>query len=146
MKIARIITVICILSTSFYTSAQSVTNKNISPVVSGQTPNTTLNTNTKDPDSNGVAITEIQAVYCSLNCFPNPAQENIRLNISTNKDGMYRLELVNIAGQRVYISSIKLNEGQNTTSIDIAELPKGIYLLGLNNASGTVQSFRIYKY
>jgi hypothetical protein len=146
MNIARVITVICILFASFNIHAQSVTAKKISPIVSGQNANTTSSVNTKDPDSNGVAITEIQVANYNLSCFPNPAQENIQVNISTIKNGIYNLQLANIAGQTVYSSTLKLSEGQNVKTISIAELPKGMYFLSLNSASGTIQSFKIYKY
>jgi len=79
----------------------------------------------------------------SLNLFPNPAQENIKVQC---KDcGLKSLTLTNSIGQ--IIQTIELSDTNNlNTEINISNLPLGIYILsGLSNNNDSWYSMKFIK-
>jgi len=64
-----------------------------------------------------------------IHIFPNPAED--LFNVSIDKEGDYKMEIMNIEGQ-VLIS--KVIKGENTSRIDLSNLASGTYILKVNNA------------
>jgi hypothetical protein len=92
-----------------------------------------LNENESD---NSIQFTEELAV----SIFPNPASNNITIE---NESGeISRIDIVNALGQQVYSQRY-----QNSTriSVDVAELPQGIYLVTVTNSENKIVVTRLIK-
>ena len=66
----------------------------------------------------------------SIRAYPNPVTTNgaVNLQLDNIKAGMYRLELVNAAGQTVYRRMIHLQNGTFNQPLNIGQnLPSGVY-------------------
>lgn len=76
---------------------------------------------------NPASVKEIANPLKSFDISPNPANDfvNISLNHSGTNSG--EISLINALGQTVYTKHIILSEGKNKVSINVNELPIGIY-------------------
>jgi hypothetical protein len=69
-----------------------------------------------------------------LSIFPNPAIENVNLNFNLKQTKTYSVVIYNVLGEK--ISSTKnsiFNEGENSISINTAELNNGMYVISLTD-------------
>jgi large repetitive protein len=57
--------------------------------------------------------------------FPNPTEGMSSMLLNSSIDGS--VELLNAQGSRIRLIEIPVNRGENTLSIDLSELPRGIY-------------------
>lgn len=87
-----------------------------------------------------VGIDEVSANE-SLKVYPNPSTG--RVNITTKSGGTYNLTMVDILGKVVYQEKISVN-GSEVISRDFSDLPKGIYMIGLEtNGQRTTSKFTL---
>ena len=76
-----------------------------------------------------------------LECFPNPAKNNITITFSLKDSAIVRLSLCNMMGQSVKeLMNGKASEGTHRLNFDVSNLAKDNYLLILD--SGTDQITR----
>jgi hypothetical protein len=74
-------------------------------------------------------------------CYPNPAQEILNIELLTEKDGLVKVDLVNIQGISVFkIPQILVNAGWNREKINVSGMAPGVYLLKV--ISGDVTEIR----
>ena len=72
--------------------------------------------------------------------YPNPASEIITIETDGNSDS-YQVEIISISGKLLYSQSLS-----NTNStIDISDLPSGLYLVKITGNKGNVYQERIIK-
>jgi hypothetical protein len=70
--------------------------------------------------------------------FPNPATEKINIAINPAwQTKNCQIELFNQSGQRVKSTEISLNSKPSTTSINVEDVPPGLYLLKLTSGKAT---------
>jgi hypothetical protein len=89
-------------------------------------------------DFNDVNIEQINA-ETNLKIYPNPAFENLIIELSTSKNQIKRLESIqiyNLTGKLVkYIQSPELemlsNNNNSSININISDLPKGVYVINI---------------
>ena len=65
--------------------------------------------------------------------FPNPAKEQINISFSVGNKQDIEIILENTIGQTVFQKNIKLFSGKFNETIITKNLPKGIYILGINS-------------
>jgi subtilisin-like proprotein convertase family protein len=65
---------------------------------------------------------------------PNPASESVRLFVSQPLDSDSRVTLLNLAGQQVH--TWNLASGATSLLLNVADLPKGVYLVSVENEKG----------
>jgi len=82
--------------------------------------------------------------YLSMNIYPNPASEQITIDLYSLKQENYKLQLMNVSGQVIYAETINLNSTTVKTQIDLSTYPQGIYLIQLSNQEN-VYSRRVIK-
>ncbi len=82
--------------------------------------------------------------YLSMNIYPNPATDVLTIDLFSLKQDTYKLQLMNIAGQVVYLETVNLNNALVKKQIDLENLPQGIYLIQLIN-NENVFSKRVIK-
>jgi len=69
----------------------------------------------------------------NFNIFPNPATENISIEINSELNTNATLTIIDITGRTVYSDIKLLNKGQNTFNINLSFLNQGIYIISLKN-------------
>jgi trimeric autotransporter adhesin len=84
-----------------------------------------------DPESNRirmvtyhpVSVDNIQSPTSSLNIYPNPARNQITINVAAVMEST--ITITNIIGQKVLTQEYH----GNSVTIDVADLPKGLYIV-----------------
>jgi pectate lyase len=80
-----------------------------------------------------------------LSVYPNPTTGMVTLNINPSNETVLNMDLVNSMGQ-VLNQKVFNNQGVVfTRSIDLSDLPNGIYYLVLKTKQGVVGQARIIK-
>ena len=67
--------------------------------------------------------------------YPNPTSGNFNLEFQLPSTLTSSWQILNTNGQVLKQGSIKLNSGNHTLALDISELPKGLYLLKIDDKS-----------
>lgn len=71
----------------------------------------------------------------SVSIFPNPANNNLTLDLNSNKNSTVSVQILDING-RVYLASeISVNSGNTKTSLDISSLAAGVYFVAIDNGN-----------
>jgi Secretion system C-terminal sorting domain len=70
-----------------------------------------------------VGVDNIQSPASSLNLYPNPASNQITINVAAVMEGT--ITITNIIGQKVLTQEYH----GNSVTIDVADLPKGLYIV-----------------
>lgn len=84
----------------------------------------------------GIELNEIQ-----LQLFPNPTSDIAILKVANEHIGLLNYSLFDETGR--LISTNQINSSEST--IALATLASGIYILNVRNSSQTIKSFRIIK-
>lgn len=78
-------------------------------------------------------------VDLSVDIFPNPASELLRINLNGERSMELQLYLINMLGQTVRHSEIGLRSGVVTSQeLDISDLPRGNYFLQVRDQDKTM--------
>jgi|GEM_PF-941309 len=91
---------------------------------------------------NGLSISPL-AENKEFRVFPNPFQNHLAIDWKGKQQSQVTLRLVNILGQEVYRSGLKLVSGSNR--ITLPELQPGNYILLLQDAQGKTWSEKLVK-
>ena len=59
--------------------------------------------------------------------YPNPTSEIVHVSVDNSNGGTCTVELINEAGQLVLSKETDLSKDQHTFSIEVGDLPKGVY-------------------
>ena len=70
--------------------------------------------------------------------YPNPAYDNIQIELSVTQTCKVNLSLINSLGQVVMGNDLTLTSGTTAKSLNTSSLPKGIYNLRFSFSDGTV--------
>lgn len=79
---------------------------------------------------------EQETSFLDMNIFPNPSNGKFNVNITSDHNKTFKLEVLNTLGEKVYSSS-EITKGQNH-KINIEELPDGIYIIKATNSDQSV--------
>jgi hypothetical protein len=86
----------------------------------------------------------VSAQVKSLNAvtlFPNPATDNLNVNVEANKVTTGSISIINSLGQVVnQLNNLKFNEGSNNNKINVAALSAGTYKVIINTKEGSFTS------
>jgi hypothetical protein len=86
-------------------------------------------------NDNEVSINEINGnQILGLTCYPNPAKDRVNIGFHLTHSDSFRLEVYDLQGRlaKVYPHT-PLSAGFQERSIDVSELPKGMYVLKMTN-------------
>ncbi|GAB4330952.1 MAG: hypothetical protein Kow00127_23030 [Bacteroidales bacterium] len=81
----------------------------------------------------GVSGTEDIFFGRTLNVYPNPVQDQLHFRALAVLEDMTSIDLLNSAGQVVKTIKADLSQQSNTLTLNVSDLPAGIYLLRVNN-------------
>lgn len=90
--------------------------------------------------STSVGIEENSALANSINLFPNPTTETVRVKYIIENSTSVKVSVINIVGQEVYSQEItKVNTGEQNLDINVNNLDKGTYFVRIqtNDAIAT---------
>ena len=73
-------------------------------------------------------ITDLKTVGSCFTIYPNPANEMVTIR---SGDPFQQVEVLSLSGKRLFLSG---EESQNIKNISLAHLPRGIYLLRINQS------------
>ena len=68
------------------------------------------------------------------NVFPNPATNNLNIEINLKTSQILSLNISNLLGQIIYSENCNLSQGNHIIKIPVRSLQKGIYLLSISNS------------
>ena len=92
--------------------------------------------------SGKTGVNEVPNIVSSFNVFPNPANENISINIDLKQTANIMLDLIDITGKQV---ALLMNENQNgivSKQFNTEHLQNGIYLVRLQ-VNGKIETQKI---
>jgi len=72
----------------------------------------------------------------SIHAYPNPAFEDVRIDIVNVPSGDYKLKIFNILGMEVWNNEYHFHNQNDTIMIDVTRFKKGTYLYCLENEKG----------
>lgn len=78
-----------------------------------------------------------------IKMFPNPAENNLNVVLSSKTETTYQLTLSTLNGQKVFDHSQTVQNGLTYTSIDVREFQNGFYLLTLAKDGKTLSTHKI---
>lgn len=78
-----------------------------------------------------------------IKAFPNPAENNLNVVLSSKTESTYQLTLSTLNGQKVFSNSQTVQKGLTYASIDIREFQNGFYLLTLAKDGKTLSTHKI---
>lgn len=91
------------------------------------------------------AISEIPGMATgNIAISPNPANVQTQLLFTADKSGMAELNIVNLSGQLVSRRNISYLPGLNNASLDVSNLPAGVYMVTLR-AENTLLRNKLIK-
>jgi len=86
----------------------------------------------------GIGLNEEKNLNPLKAIFPNPAANQINIQLNITEPGDYQVALVDATGKTVMNTSLgMLQQGLNRETIDISHLPKGMYVLNLTSESSS---------
>jgi hypothetical protein len=109
--------------------------------------NFTINGNPANLNSFIVGLKDVEAnIINSINLYPNPAINQVSLQIDLKKKENALLEVRNMLGEIVLTQVQKLEMGENRISLDVHSLSSGIYTLTVDiNAKKIAKKLIIYR-
>ncbi|HAH25106.1 MAG TPA: hypothetical protein DCL77_15340 [Prolixibacteraceae bacterium] len=79
-----------------------------------------------------------------LKIYPNPVKELLRINFGNPVQGSLFIDILNIAGQKVYSQVLKA-DGFNQAAVNIQHLRSGIYFLRITNGQYLIADRKFIK-
>ena len=73
----------------------------------------------------------------TLRLFPNPASENLRLQIKAKEEMDLQLQILDVTGQLMQQQKVEIQLGENQFKLDVDQLPPGMYFLRLWSQDGS---------
>jgi aminopeptidase YwaD len=72
------------------------------------------------------AINEVNT-FEALKLYPNPANDNLTVNLISNTNGNLSIRLINMMGQTLSYENITIFNGAINHSLDVSEIANGVY-------------------
>jgi hypothetical protein len=92
---------------------------------------------------NNVGIRENDASFL-VNVFPNPVKDELMLELNFSKTENVIVNIINVAGQKIYSTTLKQVTGPYKRSLNLDGNPNGIYYLQIIT-NHTTMSKKIIK-
>lgn len=92
-----------------------------------------------------VGVIELGANNASFNVYPNPAIDNISLQMNSPKNVDVCVELYDVTGKLIIKQNASFSKDKSEFKVNIASLPNGIYSLKVVSKEGSSQTLKIVK-
>jgi hypothetical protein len=80
----------------------------------------------------------------TFNFYPNPANENVTIQLPENFNGKTGIIVTDVNGRQVINQQQFIQSSQNTTVVSVKRLPAGMYSIRLEN-KGETYSAKLLK-
>lgn len=90
-----------------------------------------------------LAVEEV-LVNQSFSVFPNPANDNININLESANAGLATIQVIDITGKVVASQSATMNSGQNTQTLHVGKLNAGVYAVNVT-INGKIHTSKFVK-
>jgi hypothetical protein len=70
--------------------------------------------------------------------YPNPNRGVYNIDYSAGTDEVLKVEVFNISGSKLLGREWKVSQGGNTTTVDLRNLPAGVYFSKISSQAGSV--------
>lgn len=84
-----------------------------------------------------VPVVEAGSFTQVFNASPNPAYDNVKINIDGFSKGAYELNLYNLTGKKVHSQTVNLRQGVSVI-LNVAHFPRGTYIYALQDKDGEI--------
>jgi len=95
-------------------------------------------------DGSGAGITENNAIN-NISIFPNPTENNVKINFTVNTLQNVQLSLLDIIGNSVYNETMTNFIGNFDKSLDLSKYAKGIYIVRIKANNNTYNQKLVIK-
>jgi hypothetical protein len=121
-------------SASSNSTLLSVTSENGCGISAPRTKMIAINTACREASdlSNGETLIDLDATV-----YPNPTTGRVTIQFTSTNDSDYKLNVYDMMGRIVFKTDVAATEGLNQLDFDLSSLSKQVYLLRLENASGS---------
>jgi len=82
-----------------------------------------------------VGVPEVDEAVLGMTVFPNPVEQVINLNINTAEYKEAVIMVTNVMGQTIHQQAANLQSGANTFSIELDNVPAGVYMISVETDS-----------
>jgi hypothetical protein len=79
-----------------------------------------------------------QGLSFEAGVYPNPSMGAFNIRIENARDGKLTIEIYNYTGQAVYVNEKNVEAGTYTESLDLNDVPTGLYLIQLTSGESTL--------
>lgn len=80
-----------------------------------------------------------------LSVYPNPADDQLNLDVVMREKSDATIRIINIVGQEVFTQKLTLHEGAQTQSINTSGLQSGVYMLTITTPDGLTTQKKFVK-
>jgi hypothetical protein len=94
----------------------------------------------KNASSEIISENEVRDIY------PNPTNDEVRIDIALVEDGLTQIQVMDMNGRVVKEFNEQTNRGVHRTTLHLADLSKGVYSLVVNHNNIRISVHRISKY
>ena len=96
--------------------------------------------------SNSVELNQMITKEFELgDIFPNPTTGNLNAIFYHATEGQVDLQILDVAGRRVFTGEAKLNAGTTSIELNLSTLPVGVYTLKAISSNGTLETRKVVK-
>jgi hypothetical protein len=96
--------------------------------------------------SNSIVLTRTDKGFNIASVFPSPTQDEVTVQFNTTtSEERIRLRVTDIMGRLLLEQPIEAQKGLNTTTLSLANLPAGMYLISLDNGTVLSTPVRVMK-
>ncbi len=95
-----------------------------------------------DGTSSGITENEIVS---NISIFPNPAENNVKINFTVNTLQNVKLSVIDIIGNSIYHESLNKFIGTYDKSLDLSKFAKGLYLINIKTDNGSYNQKLLIK-
>jgi hypothetical protein len=72
--------------------------------------------------------------------YPNPNNGRFTIDYTASAGDQLAVHVFDLTGQQVYTETRNVNTGNNQMSIDLHELPAGVYMVNVTAGTGTMSA------
>ncbi len=90
-------------------------------------------------------ITQLNGIPTIFNVYPNPAKDQITLNINTSKNIDIFIELIDASGKIILKQNMSFDKTKTDQQINISSVANGVYFLKLIPKEGSTQTIKLIK-
>ena len=101
---------------------------------------TCFDTVTQDINTISASVQELNA-FSNFNLYPNPAKDQLTLNVSSNTSANNcLLNITNLLGETVYHGNTDIVAGTNNLHFNVAQFAAGIYIITLQSGNDMINT------